>query len=78
MYVLLARRRILCALNKMEQLLAQIKELHESAQTELENLREEKMRLEEENNRLRLVNAQLQTDILDMEVSLVLEGYATD
>jgi len=62
----------------MEQLLAQIKELHESVQTELENLREEKIRLEEENNRLRLVNEQLQTDILDMEVSLVLEGYATD
>ena len=62
----------------MEQLLAQIKELHESAQTELENLREEKIRLEEENNRLRLVNEQLQTDIVDMEVSLVLEGYATD
>ena len=62
----------------MEQLLAQIKELHESVQTEMENLREDNMKLQEENNRLRLVSEQLQTDLLDMEVSLVLEGYKTD
>ena len=62
----------------MEQLLAQIKELHESVQTEMENLREENIKLQEENNRLRLVSEQLQTDLLDMEVSLVLEGYKTD
>ena len=67
--------QLLDRLNKMS---AQIRDCHESARTELENLREEKIRLEEENNRLRLVNEQLQTDILDMEVSLVLEGYATD
>ena len=58
--------------------MAQIKELHESVQTEMENLREENIKLQEENNRLRLVSEQLQTDLLDMEVSLVLEGYKTD
>ena len=58
--------------------MAQIKELHESVQTEMENLREENIKLQEENNRLRLVSEQLQTDLLDMEVSLVLEGYNTE